>query len=57
VSPPEVDAVAAHILLLAGDAARGRRMGEAGRRLAAAKYDWATIAVELERVYARLAAQ
>jgi glycosyltransferase involved in cell wall biosynthesis len=32
-------------------------MGEAGRRLAAAKYDWATIAVELERVYARLAAQ
>ena len=57
VSPPEVDAVAAHILLLAGDPVRGRRMGAAGRKLAAAKYDWATIAVELERVYARLAAK
>jgi glycosyltransferase involved in cell wall biosynthesis len=56
VSPPEIDAVAAHILLLAGDPGRRRRMGEAGRRLVQAKYDWVNIAAELERVYARLAA-
>jgi glycosyltransferase involved in cell wall biosynthesis len=51
VSPPDVDSVAAHILLLAGDPARAARMGSAGRRLAQARYDWAKVAVDLERVY------
>ncbi|MBL8807444.1 MAG: glycosyltransferase [Rhodospirillales bacterium] len=51
VSPPEIDHVAAHILLLAGDPLRARRMGEAGRRLASDRYDWKNIAVDLERVY------
>ncbi len=52
VSPPDVDSVAAHILLLAGDPTRAARMGAAGRRLAETRYDWAKIAVDLERVYA-----
>ena len=52
VSPPDVDSVAAHILLLAGDPTRAARMGAAGRRLAETRYDWARIAVDLERVYA-----
>jgi glycosyltransferase involved in cell wall biosynthesis len=56
VSPPEIDAVAAHILLLANDAARARRMGEAGRKLAAERYDWAKIAERLESVYREVAA-
>jgi len=51
VSPPDVDSVAAHILLLAGDPARAARMGSAGRRLAQTRYDWAKVAVDLERVY------
>jgi glycosyltransferase involved in cell wall biosynthesis len=55
VSPPDIDAVAAHILLLAGDRARATRMGEAGRRLVEERYDWAKIALDLERVYAKLA--
>jgi glycosyltransferase involved in cell wall biosynthesis len=51
VSPPDVDSVAAHILLLAGDPARAARMGSAGRRLVETRYDWAKVAVDLERVY------
>lgn len=51
VSPPDVDSVAAHILLLAGDPTRAERMGTAGRRLAETRYDWAKVAVDLERVY------
>ena len=56
VSPPEVDALAAHILLLANDPARARRMGEAGRKLAAERYDWAKVAERLETVYREVAA-
>jgi glycosyltransferase involved in cell wall biosynthesis len=56
VSPPEIDAVAAHILLLANDPARARRMGEAGRKLAAERYDWAKVAERLENVYREAAA-
>ena len=55
VSPPDVDAVAAHILLLASDPGRAKRMGEAGRKLVEERYDWAKIALDLERVYAKLA--
>lgn len=51
VSPPDVDSVAAHILLLAGDPGRAARMGAAGRNLARTRYDWAKVAVDLERVY------
>jgi glycosyltransferase involved in cell wall biosynthesis len=51
VSPPDVDSVAAHILLLAGDPARAARMGSAGRKLVETHYDWAKVAVDLERVY------
>lgn len=51
VSPPDVDHVAAHILLLAGDRHRAQRMGAAGRKLAAGRYDWKNIAADLERVY------
>ncbi len=51
VSPPDVDSVAAHILLLAGDPGRAARMGAAGRKLAQTRYDWAKVAVDLERVY------
>jgi glycosyltransferase involved in cell wall biosynthesis len=51
VSPPDVDSVAAHILVLAGDPTRAARMGAAGRRLAETRYDWAKVAVDLERVY------
>jgi glycosyltransferase involved in cell wall biosynthesis len=54
VSPPDIDAVAAHILLLTGDPARARRMGDAGRRLVETRYDWAKVAIELERVYREL---
>lgn len=56
VSPPDVDALAAHILLLANDPARCRRMGEAGRKLAAERYDWAKVAEGLESVYREVAA-
>ncbi|MCM0019813.1 MAG: glycosyltransferase [Tagaea sp.] len=56
VSPPEIDALAAHILLLANDPARAKRMGEAGRKLAAERYDWANIAARLESVYREVAA-
>ncbi|MFM7347590.1 MAG: glycosyltransferase [Tagaea sp.] len=56
VSPPEVDALAAHVLLLANDPARARRMGEAGRKLAAERYDWAKVAERLESVYREAAA-
>ena len=55
VSPPEIDAVAAHILLLANDPGRAKRMGEAGRKLAAERYDWAKIAERLENVYREVA--
>ncbi len=54
VSPPDVDSAAAHILLLAGDPARAARMGTAGRRLVESRYDWAKVAVDLERVYSEL---
>jgi glycosyltransferase involved in cell wall biosynthesis len=51
VSPPDIDSVAAHILLLAADTQRAARMGTAGRRLVETHYDWARIAGDLERVY------
>ncbi len=51
VSPPDIDSVAAHILLLAADTSRAARMGTAGRRLVETHYDWARIAGDLERVY------
>jgi len=51
VSPPDIDSVAAHILLLAADTQRAARMGTAGRRLVEKHYDWARIAGDLERVY------
>ncbi len=57
VSPPDIDHVAAHILLLAGDRPRAQRMGEAGRRLAAERFDWKNIAADLERVYREHARQ
>lgn len=56
VSPPDMDALAAHILLLANDPARAKRMGEAGRKLAAERYDWAKVAERLEQVYREVAA-
>jgi glycosyltransferase involved in cell wall biosynthesis len=55
VSPPDVDALAAHILLLANDPGRAKRMGEAGRKLVAERYDWAKIAERLESVYREVA--
>ena len=55
VSPPDVDAVAAHILLLANDPARAKRMGAAGRKLATERYDWAKIGARLETIYQEIA--
>lgn len=44
---------AAAALRLLDDGALGRALGEAGRRLAAARYDWAAIVPRLERAYAQ----
>lgn len=55
VSPPEIDSVAAHLLLLANDPARAKRMGAAGRKLATDRYDWAKIGAQLETIYREIA--
>ena len=55
VSPPDIDTLAAHILLLANDSARAKRMGAAGRKLATDRYDWAKIGAQLETIYREIA--
>ncbi len=55
VGPPTVETVADQLLLLARDPAAARRMGEAGRRLVAERYDWTMIAARLEAVYRAVA--
>ena len=53
--PPHAEPFAAAAIRLLADAPARRAMGEAGRKAVARRYDWATIAAELERLYARLA--
>lgn len=55
VAPPEIDATARNIAALVDDAPRARAMGEKGRAMVAAKFDWAMIAQQLESVYRSLA--
>jgi polysaccharide biosynthesis protein PslH len=51
------DAFAREIVRVLRDPELGRRLGAAGRQLVVEKYDWSTIAPELERVYRRCVGQ
>lgn len=57
VSPCDADAFTGLLERLLGDPAEARRMGEAGRKLAQEKFTWPRIAVELETLYADVAAR
>ena len=56
VGPPSIATVADQLLRLARDPDAARRMGEAGRRLVAERWDWSSVAARLEAVYRALAA-
>jgi glycosyltransferase involved in cell wall biosynthesis len=53
--PPQAEPFAAAAIRLLADEPARRAMGEAGRNAVPRRYDWAMIAAELERLYARLA--
>jgi len=52
--PPAPDAFAAAMLSLLNDEPRRRAMGQAARASVARRYQWNTIAGELERLYAQV---
>jgi glycosyltransferase involved in cell wall biosynthesis len=52
--PPAPDAFAAAMLSLLNDEPRRRAMGQAARASVARRYQWSTIAGELERLYAQV---
>jgi glycosyltransferase involved in cell wall biosynthesis len=54
VPPPDVAALAAALLRLAGDEALRRQMGAASRRLVEEQYDWPLIVDRYEQLYAAL---
>ena len=56
VGPPTVDEVARQIATLAREPEAARRMGEAGHRLVADRFQWSDIAARLEAVYRAVAA-
>ena len=55
VGPPSVAEVTRQLAALAADREGARRMGEAGRALARARWSWDGIAHQLEAVYRLLA--
>lgn len=57
VSPCDAGAFTAILERLLGDPAKARRMGQAGRTLARERFSWPRIAVELETLYADVAAR
>ena len=57
VSPCDTNSFTGLLEQLLGDPTAARRMGEAGRKLAREKFTWPRIAIELETLYADVAAR